>query len=152
MHTEGGLSIQEVPLHVLESARRNNFFLSLSLSLAKQATVWNHRISTQIHTHSTYLWLCSRHTEPRVTATQPRRTNGEPIQEAKMTRTRRALKKGVRFQSTRVSTVCVWTDSSQQKKHRPVARGNGRWDQSGEMEGIEMWKDKEGRKRVMHHK
>lgn len=37
MHAEGGLSIQEVPLHVLESARRNSFFsLCLSHSPNKQ--------------------------------------------------------------------------------------------------------------------
>ena len=45
----------------------------------------------------------------------------------------------------------VWTDS-QRKRHCSVARGNGRWAQSGEMERMEMWKDKEGRKGVMHHK
>lgn len=74
---------------------------------------------------------------------------GEKIQEVGDKRMRQGQGKGVRFQSGGMSADNVWTDSSQQKKHCPVTCGNDRWAQSGEIKGMEMWKDK---MRAMHHK
>ncbi len=57
----------------------------------------------------------------------------------------RAREKGVCFQSGGMDRDDVGADSSQQKKHGPVTRGNSRRAQSEEIKGMDMWKDKGGK-------